>query len=149
MQNGYYYAVVKEVSVECYDPPSNTQQSGSKAYYYTSTEGLEEDVAIGNNNTILGSFLASGEEPDYDPSASATGSQPTQTQMPETVPGISGGGAQQIGGADDSASASGAPGSAPTGGSSFSQGGGMSDASTVVASSAVALLGFFIAALML
>lgn len=153
MQNGYYYAVVKEVSVECYDPPSDAAStSGDKSYYYVNTEGLESDVAIGNNNTILGSFLADGEKPDYNPSASATGgSQPTKT--PETVPGIVGGGNQQIGGGNGgaSASASGPAGSSPTGGSGggFVQGGGTSEASTVVAGSAVALLGFFVAALML
>ena len=156
MQNGYYYAVVKEVTVDCYDPPSSVQKSGSQAYYYTSTEGLESDVAIGNNNTILDSFLATGDEPDYDPAASSTaGSDSKPTQTPETVPGISGGGSQQIGGADNPGSGSGAsasasaPGGSPTGGTGFTQGGGISDASTVVASSAVALLGFFVAALVL
>ena len=154
MQNGYYYAVVKEVSVECYDPPSGVQQSGDKAYYYTSTEGTEQDVAIGNNSTELASFLASGDQPDLDPSASAnTDSSSRPTKAPETVPGISGGGSQQISGQDDSseASASGsAPGGSPTGDSSFTQGGGMSQASsTVVASSAVALLGFIVAALLI
>ena len=153
MQNGYYYAVVKEVSVECYNPPSDAAStSGDKSYYYINTEGLESDVAIGNNNTILGSFLADGEKPNFNPSASATGgSQPTKT--PQTVPGIVGGGNQQIGGGNGgaSASASGPAGSSPTGvvGGGFVQGGGTSEASTVVAGSAVALLGFFVAALML
>lgn len=151
MQNGYYYAQVKEVSVECYDPPSGIQSNGNKAYYYTNTDGLQNDVAIGNNNTILGSILADGDNPDFKPkSATQGGSKPTST--PETVPGISGGGSQQIGGQEsgDSAGASGsasAPGSSPTG---FTQGdGSMSQASTVYAGSAVALLGFFVAALML
>ncbi len=153
MQNGYYYAVVKEVTVECYDPPSDAAStSGNKAYYYVSTDGMESDVAIGNNNTILGSFLADGEKPDYNPSASATGSQPTKT--PETVPGIVGGGNQQLGGGGNdgaSASQSGPAGSSPTsggggGGQGFVQG---NEASTVAAGSAVALLGFFVAALML
>jgi hypothetical protein len=147
MQNGYYYAVVKEVTVECYDPPSDAAStSGDKSYVYTNTEGLESDVAITNKNTILGSFLADGNKPDYNPSASTGTNQPTQT--PETVPGISGGGSQQVDGGDTSASASGPAGSSPTGGGSsgFTQG---NDASTVVAGSAVALLGFFVAALML
>ena len=147
MQNGYYYAVVKEVTVECYEPPSDAAStSGSKSYVYTNTEALEKDVAITNDNTILGSFLADGNKPDYNPSASTGANQPTQT--PETVPGISGGGSQQVDGGDTSASASGPAGSSPTGGGSggFTQG---NDASTVVAGSAVALLGFFVAALML
>lgn len=154
MQNGYYYAQVKEVTVECYSPPSGVQQNGNKAYYYLNTEGLEEDVAIGNNNTILGSILADGDNPDFKPkSKTDSGSKPTQT--PETVPGISGGGSQQLGGQENgngaSASASGPAGSSPTGSSQgFTQGdGSMSQASTVYAGSAVALLGFFVAALML
>lgn len=146
MQSGYYYAVVKEVSIECYSPPSDAAStSGDKSYVYTNTEGLESDVAITNKNTILGSFLADGENPDYNPSSSAGGSQPTNTA--ETVPGLSGGGNQQIGGQESASAAAGSP----TGGSSggFVQGGGTSEASTVVAGSAVALLGFFIGALLL
>ena len=148
MQNGYYYAVVKDVSVECYDPPSDAAStSGSKSYIYNSRDGMESNVEITNDNTILGSFMANGAKPDYNPSASADGSQPTQTQ--ETVPGLSGGGAQQQEG--QSASSSAANGSPTGGGGSqgFTQGGGTSEASTVVAGSAVALLGFFVAALML
>jgi beta-glucanase (GH16 family) len=155
MQNGYYYAQVKEISVECYDPPSGAQQSGSKSYYYLNTDGLEEDVAIGNNNTILGSMLATGDKPDFEvKSQTEDGSKPTQT--PETVPGISGGGSQQISGSESgdegaSPSASAAAGGSSSGTSGFEQGdGSMSQASTVYAGSAgVALLGFFVAALML
>lgn len=151
MQNGYYYAVVKDISVECYDPPSDAAStSGDKAYVYTSRDGMESDVAITDDNTILGSFQANGAKPDYNPSKAADTSEPTQTA--ETVPGLSGGGAQQQDG-QQSASASGPAGSSPTqGGNSqqgFTQGGGTSEASTVIAGSAVALLGFFVAALML
>ncbi|KAK5165729.1 putative glycosidase CRH2 [Saxophila tyrrhenica] len=161
MQNGYYYAQVKEVSVECYDPPSDTTKTGDEAYYYLNSEGLEQSVAIGNNNTILGSMLADGENPDFKPkSKTSGGSKPTST--PETVPGISGGGSQQIGGqqagnggsgSGNSPSGSAPADSSPTqvgGTTSFEQGNGsMSEASTVYAGSAVALLGFFVAALML
>lgn len=143
MQNGYYYAQVKEVDVECYDPPSGTQKNGDKAYYYTNIEGLESDVAIGNNNTILSSFYASGDDPKYNPSKSAGGSQPTNTA--QTVPGLSGGGNQGINGA----SPSGSPGSSGNDGTAFIQGEGSSDASTVFAGSAVALLGFFVAVLLI
>lgn len=152
MQNGYYYAQVKEVSVECYNPPSGTAQNGNKAYYYLNTDGLEGDVAMGNNNTILGSLLATGDQPGYKPKSQTSGSKPTST--PQTVPGISGGGTQQLGGQQNGGSSASSPaGSSPTGGSgttTFQQGdGSMSQASTVYAGSAVALLGFFVAALML
>ncbi len=157
MQNGYYYAQVKEVSVECYNPPSNTATNGNQAYYYLNSEGLESDVAIGNNNTILGSILATGDNPEFKPKSKTTdGSKPTST--PETVPGISGGGSQQLGGQQGgsnpaSPSGSATPGSSPVGGgpSTFEQGHGSmtGQASTVVAGSAVALVGFFVAALMM
>lgn len=147
MQNGYYYAMVKEVNVECYDPPSGTQENGDKAYYYTSREGLQKDVAIGDKNTVLGSIFASGEDPKYNPSASGGANQPTITA--QTVPGLSGGGERGFSGGDG-ASASGPAGSSPTDGStSFVQGSGSSDASTVFAGSAVALLGFFVAVLLI
>ena len=159
MQNGYYYAMVKEVTVDCYNPPSGYQDNGDKAYYYTNVAGVESDVAIGNNNTILGSFMASGDNPDYNPDASASGTATAakMTATPQSVPGVSGGGSQQISGGDDTgsgSSASSAAGSSPSGsaGGGFVQGGGSSgtsEASTVIAGSAVALLGFFVAALML
>lgn len=172
MQNGYYYAMVKDISVECYDPPSDYQNNGNKVYYYTSTNGLESDIATGNNDTVLASFFASGDDMDKDPNK-ATGTQTTEATMtatPETVPGLSGGGNQGISGSQsgtgntDGTSGSGqgaAAGGSTTGSGStdFSQGegmdntgsggGGTNQASQVVAGSAVALLGFFVAALML
>ena len=150
MQNGYYYAVVKDISVECYDPPSDAAStSGDTSYVYNSRDGMESNVEITNDGTVLGSFMANGATPDFNPSASADGSQPTQTQ--ETVPGLSGGGAQQQQGqsASSSGPANGSPTAGGGGSQGFTQGGGTSEASTVVAGSAVALLGFFVAALML
>lgn len=177
MQNGYYYAMVKDVSVECYDPPSGYQNNGNKVYYYTSTAGMEGDVATGNNDTELASFFASGDDPKKDPNKqSGSGTKTTQSTMtatPETVPGLSGGGNQGISGAEAGSGAavdgssdgssgntgagSGSGGTTGSGSTTFSQGdgmdntgnGGTSQASQVVAGSAVALLGFFAAALML
>lgn len=175
MQNGYYYARVTDVNVQCYDKPSSFKQNnGDKVYYYTDTVGLEANVATGNNNTILSSFLATGDNPTYCPGGCASSvsgatqsatSMPSSSATPETVPGMSGGGnagnsgstsgqdtagnaqnnpAQQ-GGSDSSSGGSGS--------TSFSQGmqttTGKSGASQVVAGSAVALVGFFVAALML
>lgn len=161
MQNGYYYAQVKEVTVECYQPPSDVaSQNGDKSYYYTSIAGLESDVAIGDNNTILDSIYASGDDPNYNPfKATGTKATATPTITAQTVPGLSGGGTQQLGGqsgdgtGNSDASASG---SAQSGNGGFDSPGGLafiqgnpSEASTVVAGSAVALLGFFVAALVL
>nr|POE99517.1 putative glycosidase crf2 [Quercus suber] len=167
MQNGYYYAVVSDVKVECYDPPDGFDNNfGSKAYYYTSTYGTNDTVAIGNNNTILSSFYATGDNPSYDPNAkasasvSASSASSTPSADVATVPGISGGGARSESGApatgdtgssQDSSNSN--SGSSTIGGSTvFTQGegaSGTSQASKVTAGSAVALLGFFVAALMM
>ncbi|KAF7189017.1 putative glycosidase crf2 [Pseudocercospora fuligena] len=167
MQNGYYYAMVNDVSVECYDPPSGFSNNfGDKSYYYTSIEGTNNTVAIGNNNTILSSFMASGNNPTYGAqpsgSSSATSSAPTMSNTPESVPGMSGGGNvassgqaptesdSGSGSGTDSGSGSSSSGQSSSGG--FSQGGSSSDTSQapkIFAGSAVALIGFFVAALML
>lgn len=168
MQNGYYYAMVNDVSVECYDPPSGfSNDFGDKAYYYTSTVGTNNTVAIGNNNTILSSFMASGDNPTYGAqpsgSSSSTSSAPTMSNTPESVPGISGGGNVASSGqapteSDDNgstgtgSSASSQSGDSSSNSGSFSQGDSSSDTSqapTIYAGSAVALIGFFVAALML
>lgn len=178
MTNGYYYAMVNDVSVDCYDPPAGYKNQGSKSYKYTTTYGTNDTVAITNDNTILSSFYASGDNPSYDPNAkssstakasgtkTASASAAASTSvMPETVPGVSG-----VGGhSDDSASSnqqanavSSASGSSATsdsssgsssgGSNSFSQGSpsdGTSAGARVAAGSLVALLGFFTAAMML
>jgi hypothetical protein len=173
MQNGYYYAMVSEVKVECYNPPSGWNNNfGSKAYYYTSTAGTQDTVAIGNNNTQLSSFYASGDNPSYDPYAKAKSGDSTASAPPpqitaETVPGISGGGVRGTDGSTinsgNNGASSGSSGDASGGDNSQIQGGGITSfyqnggamASTneaapkLVSGSAVALLGFFVAALML
>lgn len=183
MSNGYYYASISDVSLDCYDPPDSfNNKHGDKAYYYQSTYGTNDTIAIGNNNTILSSFLATGDKPKYcpagtagcdkpDSASSATSSAPTMSSTPETVPGMSGGGnAGNSGGETESQDTSGSGhsdgngvgtgastsnGGSGGGSTSFDQGmggssgGGTSQASHVVAGSAVALLGFFVAALML
>ena len=181
MQNGYYYAMVNDVNVECYSPPDGFNMNyGSNSYYYTSTYGTNDTVAMGNNATTLASFFATGENPSEDPNASAsasasakgsaTSSAASMTATPETVPGMSGGGnAGNAGGGDDSGTsgnansnggnangAASAAGSQSTGGTGgFVQGNpagsssGAGKVSSTVTGSAVALLGFFVAALML
>lgn len=162
MQNGYYYAMVNDVSVECYDPPSGYANHGSSAYYYTDRVGTNNTVAIGNNNTILSSFMATGDNPTLNPNAaSASSSAATMAATPESVPGVSGGGNVASSGQapTDQNSGSGTnsgSGSTPSGSSGstgFSQGSGSSgktsEAPKVLAGSVVALLGFFAVALML
>ncbi|KAK3078413.1 hypothetical protein LTS18_007572, partial [Coniosporium uncinatum] len=42
MQNGYYYARVTDVNVECYDPPQGANVQGSKSYVYTNVAGTND-----------------------------------------------------------------------------------------------------------
>lgn len=177
MTNGYYYAMVYDVSVECYDPPDGFNMDyGSDAYYYTSDFGTNDTVAIGNNETTLASFYATGNNPKKDPNASKSASASSATSsstasassQPEMVPGMSGGGNQGIAGGAGSSESSGqgssgtdssaASQSSSAGGSTmFEQGGsssGSGDANTsqapkMVAGSVVALVGFFVACLLL
>lgn len=79
---GYYYVQVKEVIVECYDPPSDATKKGSKSYYYNSVAGLQKNVVISDKNTVLKSFLGSGTDMEAAASSASAGV--------ETVPGLTG-----------------------------------------------------------
>ena len=94
--NGYYYAMFQSVNVTCYDPPSGTKKSGKAAYDFTSTDGVQSSVEMTNDNTVLKSFLGSGEnmDKDYPKPASVSGSasaSATPTDL-NTIPGLSGAG---------------------------------------------------------
>ncbi|KAF2755242.1 hypothetical protein EJ05DRAFT_540693 [Pseudovirgaria hyperparasitica] len=158
MQNGYYYARVSEVNVECYDPPSGANVQGDKSYTYTDVAATNDTVKIGNDLVTLASFYATGENPKEDPHASASGSaaSPSMTSAPETVPGMSGGGNRGdesgAGGADAGADpqasgAAGGDGSAPASGGGnggFTQGGntGVNTAAKVGGSTLAVLVAF-------
>jgi beta-glucanase (GH16 family) len=84
---GYYYATIKDVAVECYDPPSDATVKGSKSYYYDDVAGLEKNVVISDKSTVLKSFLGSGTN------MSATyPSDSSNLDNIETVPGLTGAG---------------------------------------------------------
>ena len=109
----YYYAMVKEIKVECYDPPAGVKKNGDKAYAYDSTAGTNGTVEITNKGTTLKSFEANGEDPNKGaPSAAASSGSsaaPSATNAP-SVPGLSGAGTGsngQRGGSGDSGSGSG------------------------------------------
>ncbi|KAF1816643.1 hypothetical protein P152DRAFT_381702, partial [Eremomyces bilateralis CBS 781.70] len=114
MQNGYYYAMVKSVNVECYDPPSGAQIQGSKAYIYTDEAATNNTVQMVDKVVVLKSLYASGENPDFDPNASASGSSPSSTPSlsAETVPGVVGAGERS---GEDSSGGSGSTNSDPSG----------------------------------
>lgn len=100
MTNGYYKAEVKDVSIECYDPPKGVKKNGNSAYVYNNEAGLQNNVAITGAKTKLNSFFGTGKNPGVDPSKDDKKKKPDV----QTVPGVSGGGAR---GGDGSTSSGG------------------------------------------
>ena len=159
-------------TVECYQPPSGYRNLGSESYSYMTTAGTNDTVAITNNNTMLASFQATGDNPDYGKVQSASGTKTssaaasaTASSNANTVPGVSGAGAYANTGSSsssnsnsdgssssssssDSSSSSGSSGGS---GSSFSQGltTSSNEGARVVAGSLVALVAFYAAAMMM
>lgn len=134
MKNGYYYAMVNDVTVECYSPPSGVNIQGSKAYEYTSDAATNNTVEETNNLVILDSLQANGNDPTLGGTSTSSGtpkstSGSAATNTPESIPGESGIGV--VPGENNSGSGSGSgsgtesAGSAATSSSSgFSQGTG-------------------------
>ena len=91
---GYYYATVKQLKIECYDPPAGAKKQGSKSYIYGDESGLESSVIISDEPYILKSFLGSGTDMDKEPKkATATSKGASEpTDIVETIPGNNGGG---------------------------------------------------------
>jgi len=119
---GYYYATFKEVTIQCYDPPSDAVVQGTKSYRYNNVAGMENNVVISNSNTVLKSFLGTGTNMTADlpkASKSGSGSTPSSTDNIETVPGLTGAGtgADSLRGSDgsESGSSSGSDGSSDSG----------------------------------
>lgn len=92
---GYYYSMIKDVNVDCYDAPAGVNKTGSKSYIYTSNTGTNESVAITDEDTVLKSLLGSGTNMDADypkASASGTAAAAAATSDVATVPGLTGAG---------------------------------------------------------
>jgi hypothetical protein len=118
MQNGYYYAMVSEVNVDCYDPPAGVSGSGKTSYIYTDKAATNNTVQLSGKQVILGSIYASGEDPSE--GATSVSNAPKPTKSLNTVPGgLTGGGNR----AED-VSSSVRSGPAPTGAGSQPQGPG-------------------------
>ena len=170
--NGYYYSMVKEVDIQCYDAPSGANVTGKKSYVYTDRVGLEKNIAITDNPTVLKSLLGTGTDMNKDyPNAKASGTnsatQSTATSNVATIPGLTGagpgtdgsrGGGGNSGGSGSSGSggtaSSGASGASSTGIGGFTQGtqqgtSGAMKAEQVMASSMLAALTVFAGMLML
>lgn len=91
---GYYFVTVKDIKIECYDPPSGAKIQGKKSYIINDDSGLESSVITTDNDYVLTSFLGSGTDMDKDLPKSVTissgSSQPTE--IIETIPGNTGSG---------------------------------------------------------
>jgi len=130
MQNNMYVAVVRDVSVKCYDPPAGIKKSGKQTYKYTDAKNpTNNTIEITDDFTILGSLEGSGEDPGEASKSTktSTGAKPTKTvaQVPGGNPGggnreaePTSAGSQQTGAAGGEAAQTGTPGS----GQKFDQG---------------------------
>ncbi|KAI2638324.1 glycoside hydrolase family 16 protein [Xylaria nigripes] len=86
-QDGYYYATIGEITMECYKATSGPGSNAGTSYTYDSWLGTNDTVVTGNKGTVLKSLLGSGldMDADYPKSSSAQTSK-------EVIPGLSGGG---------------------------------------------------------
>jgi len=91
MQNGYYYAMVQEVTVECGDAPPMAQGKGTKSYIYTDAAGTNNTVELSDKVVVLGSLYADGEHPNFG-ATTASSNAPKPTKSVDTVPGGNPGG---------------------------------------------------------
>ena len=149
---GYFYAMVNEVNVQCYSPPSGAKVSGSTSYIYDNASGTNDTVETTNDATVLKSQLGTGTNmsaayPSQSATGTASGSMPASTSEIPTIPGLNGAGtgsnglrggnggdsgsaASSMGGSASSGTAS-AAGSASTGFHGFAQNPGSSMASSL------------------
>src|SRR5579871_1218806 len=107
MKNGYYYAMVNEVVVDCYNPPPGAHIQGSKSYIYTNPAATNDTVEETDNIVILKSLQATGDDPDFGAVSSGVSSSTAPTNTPASVPGQSGIGAAGDGSNPDPGAGSG------------------------------------------
>ncbi|KAL9124369.1 MAG: hypothetical protein Q9217_006294 [Psora testacea] len=110
--NGYYYSMFKEVNIQCYDPPSKANKTGKTSYVYTGRTGVEQDIAITNNPTVLKSLLGTGTDMEKDypkakPSGTKSAGKSAATSEVATIPGLTGAGPGTDGSRGGSGSSSG------------------------------------------
>jgi beta-glucanase (GH16 family) len=61
---GFFYASVDSVEVECYSASSGAGTNKNKSYSYDNLAGTNDTVVDGDKDTVLGSLMASGLDPD-------------------------------------------------------------------------------------
>ncbi|EMR72607.1 putative glycoside hydrolase family 16 protein [Eutypa lata UCREL1] len=87
-RDGYYYAAVSQVDIECWKTDSAPGTNSGTSYTYSDAKGTNDTVIDGDSSTILKSLLGTGLDMDKDypkESSSSSGSS-------EVIPGLSGGG---------------------------------------------------------
>ncbi len=146
-KNGYYYAMFKDVNVQCYPAPSGANVTGKTSYIYTSPSGDNSSVATTDQNTVLKSLLGSGTDPNKDfPSASPSSGTSTASASPSAssdvalVPGLTGAGPA----INNHGGGSGTNGGSGSSGSGSGSGSSASGASTAAGSTATAGVGGFV-----
>jgi hypothetical protein len=127
---GYDYATYGQVEIECYNATSGPGASSGVSYTYNNAAGTNDTVVVGNKNTILSSFTATGLDMTAGAPANntntATGSAnssavaaPTQSGVNYLPGGSASGPGQAVGSSNDGSSDSGS-GSSSSGGSGTS-----------------------------
>ncbi|KAI6248921.1 putative glycosidase crf2 [Erysiphe necator] len=121
--NNYYYATFESVEMTCYNSNSGPGTRKGKSYTYSSIQGTNDTVVVGNKDTKLKSFLATGLDPDAGaPSASGTSSAVSPTKTVNTIPGLSVAGGNPGIDSHNEGSQGGTPASSPSSPSSDSKG---------------------------
>lgn len=93
--HGYYYATIDEVSIECYDPPTDARIEGDVSYIFDSVVATNDTVIISDEPTVLKSFEATGTDMNAgDPKSSNSSKSDSDSGSSDkpTVPGQHGGG---------------------------------------------------------
>ena len=128
-QAGYFYAMFKEVNIQCYDAPQGAKESGNQAYIYDNNSGLNDTVEVVNNSTVLKSLQGTGLDPNVGAPSGSASAVPTN-QVPGADSGQGGGqgnNANQGGSGSSGSPTAGGP--EPSGSTfyGFSQNGGTSE----------------------
>ncbi|KAL7626093.1 putative glycosidase CRH2 [Parahypoxylon ruwenzoriense] len=110
-KNGYYYASVGEITIDCYKTDTAPGTNSGKSYVYKDARATNNTVEDGDANTILKSLLGTGLDMDKDYPKSSSATQTTH----EVIPGLSGGGPGTNGQAAAGTDATTPNGNTPTG----------------------------------
>lgn len=80
--NGYYYASVKSVEIECYAAKKAPGTNKGKSYVFTDARATNDTVSDTDKDTILGSFGATGLDMDYGKTDSSDKPKSSQASIP-------------------------------------------------------------------